>query len=319
MFALIFKRLALGLVTLWLVSALIFLGVEALPGDACTAVLERDAHGEALEKCREIMGLNAPALNRYLSWAASALQGDFGVSANGQESISELVGFRVRNSFLLAAGALSVGIPLSIFLGTVAGLRRDSWVDILFSTGAILAMTIPEFVAATILILVFAIWLGWVPAIVLTPADAQPLEFFPEFILAAVVLTMLMVAHIMRMVRSSVIDAMASDYVQMATLKGVPYWRIVFRHALPNALLPAINIIALTVAWLLGGVVVVEVVFNYPGLGRLLVDAISGRDLPVVQAITLIVAATYVAINLIADILSLALNPRLRSHHMRRG
>ncbi|WP_297539691.1 ABC transporter permease [Roseovarius sp.] len=319
MFALIFKRLALGLVTIWLVSALIFLGVEALPGDACTAVLERDAHGEALEKCREIMGLNAPALNRYLSWAASALQGDFGVSANGQESISELVGFRVRNSFLLAAGALSVGIPLSIFLGTVAGLRRDTWVDILFSTGAILAMTIPEFVAATILILVFAIWLGWVPAIVLTPADAQPLEFFPEFILAAVVLTMLMVAHIMRMVRSSVIDAMASDYVQMATLKGVPYWRIVFRHALPNALLPAINIIALTVAWLLGGVVVVEVVFNYPGLGRLLVDAISGRDLPVVQAITLIVAATYVAINLIADILSLALNPRLRSHHMRRG
>jgi peptide/nickel transport system permease protein len=319
MFALIFKRLALGLVTIWLVSALIFLGVEALPGDACTAVLERDAHGEALEKCREIMGLNAPALTRYLSWAASALQGDFGISANGQESISELVGYRVRNSFLLAAGALSVGIPLSIFLGTVAGLRRDTWVDILFSTGAILAMTIPEFVAATILILVFAIWLGWVPAIVLTPADAQPLDFFPEFILAAVVLTMLMVAHIMRMVRSSVIDAMASDYVQMATLKGVPYWRIMFRHALPNALLPAINIIALTVAWLLGGVVVVEVVFNYPGLGRLLVDSISGRDLPVVQAITLIVAATYVAINLIADILSLALNPRLRSHQMRRG
>ena len=130
---------------------------------------------------------------------------------------------------------------------------------------------------------------------------------------------MLMVAHIMRMVRSSVIDVMASDYVQMATLKGVPYWQIVFRHALPNALLPAINIIALTVAWLLGGVVVVEVVFNYPGLGRLLIDAISGRDLPVVQAITLIVAATYVAINLIADILSLALNPRLRSHHMRQG
>lgn len=319
MFSLIFKRLALGLVTIWLVSVLIFLGVEALPGDACTAVLERDAHGEALEKCREVMGLNAPALSRYLSWAASAVQGEFGVSANGQERISDLVGYRLRNSLMLAAGALSVGIPLSIFLGAVAGLRRDTWLDILFSTGSILAMTIPEFVAATILILVFAIWLGWVPAIVLTPADAQPLEFFPEFILAAVVLTMLMVAHIMRMVRSSVIDVMASDYVQMATLKGVPYWQIVFRHALPNALLPAINIIALTVAWLLGGVVVVEVVFNYPGLGRLLIDAISGRDLPVVQAITLIVAATYVAINLIADILSLALNPRLRSHHMRQG
>ncbi|NCQ23335.1 MAG: ABC transporter permease [Rhodobacteraceae bacterium CG17_big_fil_post_rev_8_21_14_2_50_63_15] len=317
MFALIVRRLALGLITIGLVSVIIFLGVEALPGDACTAVLERDAVGEALEKCRETMGLNTPALTRYGAWIGGALHGDFGLSANGQERISDLVGFRVRNSLLLAAGALSVGIPLALCLGTLAALRRDTWVDILFSTGAILAMTIPEFVAATLLILIFAIWLGWVPAIVLTPADAQPLEFFPEFILAAVVLTMLMVAHIMRMVRSSMIDAMASDYVQMATLKGVPYWRIVFRHALPNALLPAINVIALTVAWLLGGVVVVEVVFNYPGLGRLLVDAISGRDLPVVQAITMIVAATYVGVNLFADILSLALNPRLRSHQMR--
>ncbi|WP_297771925.1 ABC transporter permease [uncultured Roseovarius sp.] len=319
MLELVFKRLMLGLVTIWLVSVIIFLGVEALPGDACTAILERDAFGDALKACRQAMGLNDPALSRYLSWASAALHGDLGISANGQESISQMVGYRVRNSLLLAAGALSVGIPLAICLGTLAGLKRDSWVDILFSTGAIFAMTIPEFVAATILILVFAIWLGWVPAIVLTPADAQPLEFFPEFILAALVLTMLMVAHVMRMVRSSVIDAMASDYVQMATLKGVPYWRIVLRHALPNALLPAINVIALTVAWLLGGVVVVEVVFNYPGLGRLLVDAISGRDLPVVQAITLIVAATYVGVNLVADILSLALNPRLRSHRMRQG
>ncbi len=319
MIQLLLRRLALGFVTVWLVSVIIFLGVEALPGDACTAVLERDAHGEALAKCRVDMGLNAPALTRYVDWAGDALQGDFGVSANGQESISEIVGYRVRNSLLLAAGALSVGIPLSIFLGVVAGLWRDTWIDLVFSTGAIFAMTIPEFVAATILILIFAIWLGWVPAIVLTPADAPPLDFFPEFVLAAVVLTMIMIAHIMRMVRSSVIEAMASDYIQMATLKGVPYWQIVFRHALPNALLPAINVIALTVAWLLGGVVVVEVVFNYPGLGRLLIDAISDRDLPVVQAITMIVAATYVGVNLVADILGLVLNPRLRSHHMGHG
>lgn len=319
MIQLLLRRLALGFVTVWLVSVIIFLGVEALPGDACTAVLERDAHGEMLAKCRVDMGLNAPALARYVDWASAALTGDFGVSANGQDSISQIVGYRVRNSLLLAAGALSVGIPLSILLGVVAGLWRDTWVDILFSAGAIFAMTIPEFVAATILILIFAIWLGWVPAIVLTPADAPPLDFFPEFVLAAVVLTMIMIAHIMRMVRSSVIEVMASDYIQMATLKGVPYWQIVFRHALPNALLPAINVIALTVAWLLGGVVVVEVVFNYPGLGRLLIDAISDRDLPVVQAITMIVAATYVGVNLVADILGLLLNPRLRSHHMSRG
>lgn len=318
MLGLIARRLALGLVTVWLVSVIIFLGVEALPGDACTAILERDAQGEALAACRKQMGLETPALERYLDWAAGAVQGDFGMSANGQESIAQLVSYRVRNSLLLAVGALSVGIPLAIGLGVLAGLTRDRWPDLLVSTGAILAMTIPEFVAATLLILIFAIWLGWVPAIVLTPADAPPLDFFPEFVLAAVVLTMLMVAHVMRMIRASVIEAMASDYVQMATLKGVPYWRIVFRHALPNALLPAINVIALTVAWLLGGVVVVEVVFNYPGLGRLLVDAISDRDLPVVQAITMIVAATYVGVNLVADLLSLMLNPRLRSHQARR-
>lgn len=318
MAALIIRRLALGLITIWLVSVIIFLGVEALPGDACTAILGRDAVGDALITCREKMDLGTPALARYIDWAGGILRGDLGVSAGGQERISDLVGDRMRNSLLLAAGALAIGIPLSILSGVIAGLTRDHWPDLVLSVGAILAMTIPEFVAATILILIFAIWLGWIPAIVLMPADAPPLEFFPEFILASTVLTMLMIAHVMRMVRASVIEVMAGDYVQMATLKGVPYWRVVFRHALPNALLPAINVIALTIAWLLGGVVVVEVVFNYPGIGRLLVDAISDRDLPVVQAITMIVALTYVGVNLFADLLGLLLNPRLRSHHTRR-
>lgn len=318
MLGLLVRRLALGVVTVWLVSAIIFLGVEALPGDTCTAVLERDAQGAALAECREKLGLNEPALSRYLDWAAGAVRGDFGVAADGETRISAEVALRVKNSILLAAGALSVGVPLAIFLGTVAGLNRDKPLDIILSTGTILAMTIPEFVAATILILIFAIWLGWLPAVVLTPADAPPLDFFPEFVPAAIVLTLVMVAHIMRMVRSSVIEVMASDYVQMARLKGVPYWQIVFHHALPNALLPAINVIALTVAWLLGGVVVVEVVFNYPGLGRMLIDAISDRDLPVIQAITMIVAVTYVGVNLAADILTMALNPRLRTHQMRR-
>ncbi|MEL6172079.1 MAG: ABC transporter permease, partial [Pseudomonadota bacterium] len=220
---------------------------------------------------------------------------------------------------LLAAGALSVGVPLAVFLGVIAGLWRDRLTDIFISTAAIFAMTIPEFVSATILVLVFSIWLGWLPAVVLTPADAPALEFFPEFVPATIVLTLVMVAHIMRMVRSSVIEVMAGEFVQMATLKGVPYWRIVMRHALPSALLPAINVVALTVAWLLGGVVVVEVVFNYPGLGRMMIDAISDRDLPVVQAITLLVAATYVIINLAADLAAILLNPRLRTQLGRRA
>ncbi len=313
MLRMLIRRLALGFVTVWLVSVIIFAGIEALPGDACTAFLERDAKGKLLENCRRDLGLDQPAVSRYLNWASGAIRGDFGVSADGHQSIAALVGDRVRNSMLLAVGALLVGVPTALLLGVITGLWRDRWVDIAFSTGAIFAMTIPEFVSATVLILVFGIWLGWVPAIVLTPADAPILDFFPEVFLAAAVLTLVMIAHIMRMVRSSVIEVMASDYVQMATLKGVPYWRIVFRHALPNALLPAINVVALTVAWLLGGVVVVEVVFNYPGLGRMVIDAISDRDLPVIQALTMIVAATYVGVNLLADMLTIFLNPRLRS------
>ncbi len=310
---LILKRLSLGLVTLWLVSVIIFIGIEILPGDACTAYLERDAQGQLLENCRAAQGLDKPAVTRYVDWAVAAIQGDFGVSVDGETRITSEVALRVKNSILLAAGALSVGVPLAVFLGVIAGLWRDRFPDLFVSTVAIFAMTIPEFVTATILVLVFSIWLGWLPAVVLTPADAPALDFFPEFVPASIVLTFVMVAHIMRMVRTSVIDVMASDFVQMAQLKGVPYWRIVFRHALPSALLPAINVVALTVAWLLGGVVVVEVVFNYPGLGRMMIDAISDRNLPVIQAITLLVAATYVGINLVADLLTILLNPRQRS------
>ncbi len=317
MIELLVRRLALGVVTVWLVSVIIFAGVEILPGDACTVVLERDAQGDVLENCRKNLGLDRPAVERYISWASGAARGDFGVSADGQTKISAEVALRVKNSILLAAGALSVGVPLAILLGVIAGLARDRFLDIFVSTAAIFAMTIPEFVAATILVLVFSIWLGWLPAVVLTPADAPALAFFPDIIPAIIVLTMVMVAHIMRMVRSSVIEVMASEYVQMATLKGVPYWRIVFRHALPSALLPAINVVALTVAWLLGGVVVVEVVFNYPGIGRMMIDAISDRDLPIIQALVMLIAATYVLVNFVADLMTMLLNPRLRTMKMR--
>jgi peptide/nickel transport system permease protein len=312
------RRLFLGAITVAIVSMIIFAGVEILPGDACTAFLEREAQGRVLENCREELDLNRPAVVRYLDWASDALRGDLGVSANGQRSIAEMVGARLQNSLLLAACALLVGVPTAIFLGIVSGLWRDRPVDLVLSTGAIFAMTIPEFVSATVLILVFSVWLGWLPGIVLTSANAPASEFFPEIILPVIVLAMVMTAHILRTVRSSVIEVMNSDYVQMATLKGVPYWRIVFRHALPNALLPAINVVALTIAWLLGGVVVIEVVFNYPGLGRMMIDAISDRDLPVVQAIALIVATVYVGVNLTADLLTMVANPRLRTLYTRK-
>jgi peptide/nickel transport system permease protein len=318
MLSMLLRRLSLGLITVILVSIIIFTGVEFLPGDACTAFLEREAQGKLLENCRQDLNLNRPAIDRYIDWASSAMVGDLGLSVNGQQSIAELVGNRMNNSLLLAFCALLVGVPLAIFFGVITALWRDKPIDLFFSTAAIFAMTIPEFVSSTVLILVFSVWLGWLPGIVLTSANASAAEFFPEIILPVIVVAMVMTAHILRMVRTSVIDVLASDYVRMATLKGVPYWQIVFHHVLPNALLPAINVVALTIAWLLGGVVVIEVVFNYPGLGRMMIDSISDRDLPVVQAIALILATVYVSINLTADLLTMIANPRLRTLHMRK-
>lgn len=319
MIRLLLRRLALGLGTVALVSAMIFAAVEALPGDACTAILQRDASGQRLENCRRELGLDRPAVARYLDWAASALRGDLGTSAHNGKRIASLVGDRLANTLLLAGCTLAVGVPLALLLGVLTGLRRDGAADIALSAGTILAMTIPEFVSATVLIFVFSIWLDLVPGIVTVSASAPATAFFPGIVLPVIVLTMVMTAHILRTVRSSVIETLDSDYVQMARLKGVPYWRMVFRHVLPNALLPAINVVALTIAWLLGGVVVVEKVFNYPGLGHYMIDAISDRDLPVVQAIALILAAVYVGVNLAADMLTMVLNPRLRTLRARNG
>jgi peptide/nickel transport system permease protein len=313
MVRLIARRLALGVLTIVLVSGIIFVGVEMLPGDACTAFLQRDAQGKRLENCRREFGLQRPALTRYVEWALGAVRGDFGVSLVRKTPISETVGTRFRNTVILGVTASMVGVPLAILLGIIAALWRDRPVDLWVSTTAIFAMTIPEFVSSTILILIFSVWLGWLPGIVITRPDAPLFEFLSDIILPIVALALVMTAHILRMVRTSVIDVMASDYVQMAQLKGVPYWQMVFRHVLPNALLPTINLVALTIAWLLGGTIVIEVVFNYPGLGRLMVQAIFFRDLATVQAIALILATLYVGLNLLADLLTLVANPRLRT------
>lgn len=313
MFRLIVRRLGLGLLTLALVSGIIFVGVEALPGDSCTAYLGRMAQGKRLENCRRDFGLERPALTRYAEWALGAVRGDFGVSLKGKKPISRTVGTRFRNTVILGVAASVIGVPLAILLGIIAALWRDRPPDLWISTTAIFAMTIPEFVSATVLVLVVSVWLGWLPGIVVTRPDAPLFEFLSDIILPIIALALVMTAHILRMVRTCVVDVMASDYIQMARLKGVPYRRMVFRHVVPNALLPTINLVALTIAWLLGGTVVIEVVFNYPGLGRLMVQSIFFRDLAMVQAITLILAALYVGLNLFADLLTLVANPRLRT------
>ena len=313
MFFLVIKRILLGLITLFIVSLITFVGVEILPGDACTTYLEREAYGAALEACYERLGLNVPAYERYISWAFGVLQGDFGYSLSGDMKINDVLGPRVKNSMVLASASILIGIPIALLLGIITALWRDKMPDIIISTITIFSMTIPEFVSATLLILIVAIWLEWLPGIVIVPTGVSVYELLPNIILPVIAISMIMTAHMARMVRSSVIQVMASDYVQMAILKGVPYWKMVVKHVLPNALLPAINVVALTIAWLLGGVVVTEVVFNYPGLGRLVIESISNRDLPVVQALAIILASIYVSINLIADLMTLMLNPRLKS------
>ncbi|MCV6588263.1 MAG: ABC transporter permease [Marinobacterium sp.] len=314
MLKLILNRLVLAVLTLVAVCTLVFSVTEALPGDVCTAFLGRNAQGVRLENCRADRELHKPAIERFADWGYGVVsQGDLGRSLKRNKSINKLVGNRMRNTLVLATTAALIGIPLAIFLGVLAALRRDKATDVGISTGSIFAMTLPEFVSATLLIYIFAIQLKWFPAVTTVRHNAPLEDLLPNIVLPVAVLALVMTAHILRMVRSSMIDVMASDFVQMARLKGVPYWQIVFRHALPSAMLPAVNIIALTIAWLLGGVVIIEQVFNYPGIGTLMISAIYDRDLPLVQAIALVLAAIYVGVNLLADLTSLALNPRLRT------
>lgn len=314
MLATIAGRVGAALFTLAFVSGVVFAAVEALPGDVCTAQLQRQARGERLERCREAQGLDRPAIERYGAWVAGAARGDLGVSTKRRnEPVTELIGPRLRNTAVLAGLSAGIGVPLALGLGFLAGLRRDRPADLIVSGAAMLAMTIPEFVTGAVLIFVFAVTLGWFPAVTTAPAGAPIVDLLPSLVLPVAVLALVMTAHILRMTRAAVIELMASDFVQMARLKGVPTRTIVWRHMAPSALIPSINVIALTVAWLLGGVVVVEQVFNYPGMGRLMLQAIHDRDMPLVQAIALIFAAIYVAANLAADLAVVALDPRLRT------
>lgn len=313
MIGLIVRRFILALITLLIISIIIFVGVEALPGDAASAYLGQSATPESLSALREEFGLNVPAYQRYFNWLGDMLKGDLGESMARRKPVSEVIGNQFRNTVVLAFAAGIVGIPLAIVLGVFAGLTRDKWPDILISLVAILGMTLPGFVTATILIYVFSIRLEWFPAIAMVSTDAPVREILPNIILPIITLTFVMVAHILRLVRTNMIDVMVSEYVQMARLKGVPVMRVVFQHALPNAMLPSINVIALTLAWLLGGVAIIETVFNYPGIGKLLINAIGDRDLALVQGIAIILASIYIGVNLIADLLALVLNPRLRT------
>ncbi len=317
MLGLILRRLGAAWITVVVVAVVVFVGVELMPGDACTAMLGRDAaRFEVLENCRDRMGLNSPPVERFFEWASDLAQGDLGISMKRERPIVDIVGPRLRNTLILAVSAALAGVPLAIGLGVMVALRRERPFDIIVSTTALVAMTMPEFVVAALLILTFAIWLGWSAGVVTAAYDAPALTLLFATPLPAVTLALVYVAHILRMVRSSVIDTAGADFVLMARMKGVPERQVVRRHLLPNAILPTIPVIGLTLAWLLSGVVIVESAFNYPGIGRLAVNAVADRDLPLVQAITLIFGLIYVSMTLIADLMAMALNPRLRTRRL---
>lgn len=308
---LIMQRLGLGVLVLFAVSLIIFLGVELLPGDLCQELQGQSATESTIKVCREELGLDQPAASRYLEWLGNITQGDFGTSmANGRE-ISDLIGVRLYNTFFLAMVAAVIAVPLSLILGLLAALYRNSWFDRLINVFTLSSISFPEFFVAYILMLVFSITLGWFPSLSSVSPDTSFGERLYRVFLPALTLTLVVMAHMMRMTRAAIINLMASPYIEMAQFKGMSRTRIILRHALPNAWAPIVNVVAINLAYLIVGVVIVEVVFVYPGLGQLIVDSVQKRDIPVVQACSIIFAATYVILNLTADILSIATNPRL--------
>ncbi len=305
------QRLGLGLLVLFAVSLIIFLGVEMLPGDLAQAILGQAATEETLAAFRKELNLDLPMYTRYLDWLFNILQGDFGKSlANGRE-ISELIGVRLGNTLFLAMFAAIIAVPLSLTLGILAAMYRNTLYDRIINIVTLSSISFPEFFIAYILIYFFSITLGWLPSL----SNVTPETPFGEriflLLLPALTLTLVVVAHMMRMTRAAIINLLASPYIEMANLKGLSRSRVILKHALPNAWAPIINVIVINLAYLIVGVVIVEVVFVYPGLGQLIVDSVQKRDIPVVQACSLIFAATYVLLNLTADILSILSNPRL--------
>ncbi len=307
----VLHRLALGLLTLFVVSVIIFSSVSMLPGDLAQEILGQSATPATVAAFRKELGLNQPAHIRYLHWLEGMVHGNFGQSLATGQKISSLISGRLGNTLFLAALAAIIAIPIAVTLGILTALFRNTIFDRAINLVALGAVSSPDFFAAYVMILFLAVKLRWFPSIANVSAGMPFWDRVHATLLPALTLTLLITAYMMRMTRASIINLLASPYIEMAKLKGMSNARIILHHALPNALSPIINVIVLNLAYLIVGVVVVEVVFVYPGLGQLLVDSVSKRDVPVVQACSMIFAVVYILLNLLADILSTVSNPRL--------
>ena len=306
------RRLSLMAVTLFVVSAAIFVVTEVLPGDVATVMLKQDATPERLEALREELNLNRPAVERYLTWVGNALTGDLGESYVIKRPIMEIVPRRLNHSLMLALFALVFGIPAAVAAGVWAGVRPNGPFDRVMSIVGVVGISLPEFVTGVLLILLFSSTLNLLPPSSIMFAGETPLTRPEILIMPALTLTVVLFGYIMRMTRASVMEVMQTPYVRTAVLKGLPMRTVVRRHVLPNAMLPTISIIAMNFGWMLGGLIIVEAVFAYPGLGLMLYQAIQNRDVPLLEALSLLIAGTYALSNLIADLSYAALDPRIR-------
>lgn len=310
---LLVQRIALGLVLLFLVSVLIFAGTIILPGDVAQSILGQSATEQSLANLRAELGLNEPPVARYFSWLGGVLQGDLGTALTSRQEIAPILMARLSNTLFLAFWAAIIAVPLAIFLGLLAVRYRDRWPDKLISGATLASISVPEFLIAYIVMFYIGVKLRWLnPTAIGFRPDADLLSKLEAVALPVIVLTLVVLAHMMRMTRAAILNVMQSAYVETAELKGLSMFTIIWKHAFPNSIAPIVNVVMLNLAYLVVGVVVIEVVFVYPGMGQYLVDHVSKRDVPVVQACGLIFAAVYIGLNMIADIVSILSNPRLR-------
>ncbi|MGM0653512.1 MAG: ABC transporter permease [Bacillota bacterium] len=306
------KRAGFILITLILASIIIFSVTQFLPGDVARIILGQFATDVAVENLKEELGLNEPAYRQYISWAVNFVQGDWGDSLVSRQPVRPMVMQRLGNSVMLAGMALIIYVPLGIILGVIAALKRDKLPDQMIAGISMAFVGLPEFVSGLLLISFLAIGAGWFPANSSIEPEATFVQSVPYLILPAITVSLAGLGYIARMTRSGTIDVLRTDYVRAAELKGLPWWQVLFRHVLRNSLLPTVTVVAMGIGWLIGGLIVTESVYGYPGLGRMLVSAIQRQDLPIIQAVSMIVVVVFSLSNLAADLLYGLLNPRIR-------
>jgi peptide/nickel transport system permease protein len=310
----VIKRLLLGLLTLFLVSVVVFAATQALPGNAAVAILGRNATPARVAALSRQLHLNESAVSQYTHWLSNILKGNLGISAATQEPVTHYISSRIANSAFLVFVSAIIAVPLSIGLGVLMAVRRDKPTDHALSVGTLGLAALPDFVIGIALVLLFAtnVWKVLPPVSIIPPGE-HAWNVPKVVILPAATLIIAVTPYISRIMRASMVEVLESEYVTMARLKGLPNRTVIWRHAVPNAIVPALQVSALQLAYMAGGIVVVEFVFSYPGIGTALVDAVGNRDVPVVQALTLIIAAVYVIVNLGADVITVLVTPRLRT------